>query len=80
MKRKARLLVYPRKPVMERNKFGKKKQTLEPIRAANQDAFRLIYSPILGNNAKGRTTQSVNRIRSNLPSSYQAFLENKERT
>lgn len=35
--------------------------------------------PILGSMARGRTTHSVTRIRSHLPSSYQAFLLREER-
>lgn len=35
--------------------------------------------PILGSMARGRTTHSVTRIRSNLPSSYQAFLKKKKK-
>lgn len=35
--------------------------------------------PILGSMARGRTTPSVTRIRSHLPSSYQAFLKRKKK-
>lgn len=35
------------------------------------------FLPILGNIARGRTTQIAMMMSSNLPSSYQAFLKNK---